>query len=82
MSIQLHEAMLRWRKIKALKEDIEASLMQLLANPDATDEEVLKAKDMYKGVCTTYLDTKELLSITFPEKGPGGNTVYSWHQRG
>jgi hypothetical protein len=82
MTIRLQEAILKWRKIKALKEDIEASLMQLLANPEATDEEVLKAKDMYKGVCTTYLDTKELLSITFPEKGPGGNAVYSWHQRG
>ncbi len=81
MSIQLQEAILRWRKIKALKEDIEASLMQLLANPDATDEEVLKGKEMYKGVCATYLDTKELLSITFPQKGVG-SMMYPWHQRG
>jgi len=29
-----------------------------------------------------YLDTKELLCIEFPEKGPGGNAVYPWHSRG
>jgi hypothetical protein len=81
MSIQLQEAILKWRKIKGLKEDIEASLMSLLANEEATDEEVLKAKEMYKGVCTTYLDTKELLSITFPQKG-AGSMMYPWHIRG
>ena len=80
MSIQLQEAILKWRKIKGLKEDIEASLMQLLANPDATDEEVLKAKEMYKGVCTTYLDTKELLIITFPQ--PKLSMTFPWHKRG
>ena len=80
MSIQIHEAILKWRKIKGLKEDIEASLMSLLANEEATDEEVLKAKEMYKGVCTTYLDTKELLSITFPQKGAG--PMMPWHIRG
>ena len=79
MSIQLHEAALKWRKIKALKEDIEASLMQLLANPEATDEEVLKAKDMYKGVCTTYLDTKELLCLTFPQNKM--SMTFPWHKR-
>jgi hypothetical protein len=80
MSIQLQEAILKWRKIKGLKEDIEASLMQLLANPDATDEEVLKAKEMYRGVCTTYLDTKELLSVTFPQ--PKLSLTFPWHKRG
>jgi hypothetical protein len=80
MSIKLQEAILKWRKIKGLKEDIEASLMQLLANPDATDEEVLKAKEMYRGVCTTYLDTKELLSVTFPQ--PKLSMTFPWHQRG
>ena len=79
MSIQLHEAILKWRKIKALKEDIEASLMQLLANPEATDEEVLKAKEMYKGVCITYLDTKELLCLTFPQ--PKMSMAFPWHKR-
>ena len=79
MSIQLHEAALKWRKIKALKEDIEASLMQLLANPEATDEEVLKAKEMYKGVCTTYLDTKELLCLTFPQNKI--SMAYPWNKR-
>jgi hypothetical protein len=53
--------------------------MQLLANPEATDEEVLKAKDMYKGVCTTYLDTKELLSITFPQNPI--SMAYPWNKR-
>jgi hypothetical protein len=81
MSIQLQEAILKWRKIKTLKEEIEAALMSLLANPDATDEEVLKGKEMYKGVCATYLDTKELLSITFPQKGVG-SMMYPWHIRG
>ena len=80
MSIKLQEAILKWRKIKGLKEDIEASLMQLLANPEATDEEVLKAKEMYKGVCTTYLDTKELLSITFPQNPI--SMTFPWHKRG
>ncbi len=80
MSIQVHEAALKWRKIKDLKEDIEASLMSLLANPDATDDEVLKAKEMYKGVCTTYLDTKELLCIEFPQKVAG--PMMPWHIRG
>ena len=80
MSIKLQEAILKWRKIKALKEDIEANLMQLLANPEATDEEVLKAKEMYKGVCTTYLDTKELLIITFPQ--PKLSMTFPWHKRG
>ena len=79
MSIQLHEAALKWRKIKALKEDIEASLMQLLANPEATDEEVLKAKEMYKGVCITYLDTKELLCLTFPQNKM--SMAFPWHKR-
>jgi hypothetical protein len=81
MSIQLQEAILKWRKIKTLKEEIEAALMSLLANPDATDEEVLKGKEMYKGVCATYLDTKELLSITFPQVG-AGSMMYPWHMRG
>jgi len=81
MSIQLHEAMLKWRKIKTLKEEIEADVMRLLAHKDATDEEVLNAKEMYKGVCATYLDTKELLSITFPQKGVG-SMMYPWHIRG
>ena len=79
MSIQLQEAALKWRKIKALKEDIETNLMRLLANPEATDEEVLKAKEMYKGVCTTYLDTKELLCITFPQ--PKMSMTFPWHKR-
>ena len=82
MTIQLHEAALKWRKIKDLKEDIEAQLMQLLANPEATDEEVLKGKEMYKGVCATYLDTKELLCITFPQKTGGSGLPYPWHIRG
>ncbi len=81
MSIQLQEAILKWRKIKTLKEEIEAALMDLLANPDSTDEEVLKGKEMYKGVCATYLDTKELLSITFPQKG-AASMMYPWHIRG
>jgi hypothetical protein len=81
MSIQVHEAALKWRKIKDLKEDIETSLMSLLANPDATDDEVLKAKEMYKGVCTTYLDTKELLCIEFPQIGEA-SMMYPWHMRG
>jgi len=81
MSIQLQEAILKWRKIKALKEDIEANLMQLLANEEATDEEVLKGKEMYRGVCATYLDTKELLCITFPQMG-GASMMYPWHMRG
>ena len=80
MSIKLQEAILKWRKIKALKEDIEANLMQLLANEEATDEEVLKGKEMYKGVCTTYLDTKELLIITFPQ--PKLSMTFPWHKRG
>lgn len=82
MSIQIHEAALKWRKIKDLKEDIEASLMELLANPEATDVEVLKAKEMYKGVCTTYLDTKELLCITLPQKKGASGLPYPWHIRG
>jgi hypothetical protein len=80
MTIQLREAILKWRKIKASKEQIEADLMRLLANPDATDEQVLKAKEMYKGVCAMYLDTKELLSITFPQNKLSMD--YPWHQRG
>jgi hypothetical protein len=80
MTVQLQEAILKWRKIKGLKEDIEASLMSLLANEEATDEEVLKAKEMYKGVCTTYLDTKELLIITFPQ--PKLSMTFPWHKRG
>ena len=79
MSIQLHEAALKWRKIKALKEDIETNLMRLLANPEATDEEVLKAKEMYKGVCITYLDTKELLCLTFPQNKI--SMAYPWNKR-
>lgn len=43
MTLQLQEAALRWRKIKDLKEEIEARLVELLANPDATDEQVLRA---------------------------------------
>jgi len=82
MSVQIHEAALKWRKVKDLKEEIEAQLMGLLANPDATDEEVLKGKEMYKGVCATYLNTKELLCITFPQKGAGGPSIYPWHIRG
>lgn len=81
MSIQIHEAALKWRKIKASKEQIEADLMRLLANPDATDEQVLKGKEMYRGVCALYLDTKELLCIEFPQKGAGPMT-YPWHTRG
>jgi hypothetical protein len=80
MTVQLQEAILKWRKIKTLKEEIEASLMQLLAHPDADNEEVLKAKDMYKGVCATYLDTKELLCITFPQTKI--SMPFPWHQRG
>lgn len=80
MTIQLREAILKWRKIKALKEDIEASLMELLANPESTDEEVLKGKEMYKGVCATYLDTKELLCITFPQNKI--SMTFPWHIRG
>ena len=80
MTIQLREAILKWRKIKDLKEQIEAELMSLLANPDSTDEEVLKGKEMYKGVCATYLDTKELLSVTFPQNKL--SMTYPWHQRG
>ena len=80
MSVKLQEAILRWRKIKALKEDIEANLMQLLANEEATDEEVLKGKEMYRGVCATYLDTKELLCITFPQNPI--SMTYPWHKRG
>ena len=71
---------MKWRKIKALKEDIEASLMELLANPESTDEEVLKGKEMYKGVCATYLDTKELLCITFPQNKI--SMTFPWHIRG
>jgi len=82
MSIQIHEAALKWRKIKASKEQVEADLMRLLGNPEAPDEHILKAKEMYRGVCEMYLDTKELLCIEFPEKGPGGNAVYPWHSRG
>jgi hypothetical protein len=41
---------------------------------------VLKAKEMYKGVCTTYLDTKELLIITFPQ--PKLSMTFPWHKRG
>ena len=80
MTIQLREAILKWRKIKALKEDIEASLMELLANPESTDEEVLKGKEMYKGVCATYLDTKELLCITVPQNKI--SMTFPWHIRG
>lgn len=82
MTIQIHEAALKWRKVKDLKEEIEAILMSLLANPDATDEEVLKAKEMYKGVCTTYLDTKELLCITFPQRTGASSLPFPWHIRG
>jgi hypothetical protein len=49
MSIQIHEAALKWRKIKASKEQIEADLMRLLGNPEASDEHILKAKEMYRG---------------------------------
>ena len=80
MSIQIHEAALKWRKVKELKEEIEAQLMELLANEEATDEEVLKGKVMYQSVCTTYLDTKELLCITFPQ--PKLSMTYPWHKRG
>jgi hypothetical protein len=79
MTIQLREAMLKWRKIKTLKEEIEADVMHLLAHKDATDEEVLKAKEMYKGVCATYLDTKELLCVTFPQ--PKLSMTFPWHER-
>jgi len=82
MTIKLHEAALKWRKLKETKEDIESTLMQLLANEEATDEEVLKAKEMYKGVCLTYLDTKELLCITFPQPRDATTTLYPWHIRG
>ena len=44
MSIQLQEAILKWRKIKGLKEDIEASLMQLLANPEACAQRISTPK--------------------------------------
>jgi len=81
MTIQLQDAILKWRKIKASKEQIEADLMRLLANPEATDDQVLQAKEMYKGVCTTYLDTKELLCIRFPQVGVG-SMMYPWHKRG
>ena len=79
MTIQLREAILRWRDIKTLKEQIEANVMLLLANEEATDEEVLKAKEMYKGVCATYLDTKELLCATFPQNKL--SMTYPWHER-
>jgi hypothetical protein len=81
MTIQVHEAALKWRKIKASKEQIEADLMRLLSNPDATDDQVLKAKELYKGVCSMYLDTKELLCIEFPMVVAGPIT-YPWHIRG
>lgn len=81
MTIQLQDAILKWRKIKASKEQIEADLMRLLSNPDATDDQVLKAKELYKGVCSMYLDTKELLCIEFPQKG-AGDMAYPWHIRG
>lgn len=79
MSIDAHQAALKWRKIKASKEQIEADLMRVLANPEATDEQVLKVKEMYRGVCEMYLDTKELLCIEFPQQGP---MKYPWHIRG
>jgi hypothetical protein len=82
MSVQIHEAALKWRKVKDLKEEIEVALMDILANPDATDEQVLNAKKMYKGVCTTYLDTKELLCITFPQKVGASGLPFPWHIRG
>ena len=82
MTIQLQDAILKWRKIKASKEQIEADLMRLLANPEATDEQVLQAKEMYKGVCSMYLDTKELLCIEFPQKTGGSGLPYPWHKRG
>ena len=81
MTIQLQDAILRWRKIKASKGQIEADLMRLLANPEATDEEVLKGKEMYRSVCEMYLDTKELLCIEFPQVGEG-SMMYPWHIRG
>ena len=82
MSIQIHEAALKWRKIKDTKDAIEANLMDLLANEEATDEEVLKAKEMYRGVCATYLDTKELLCIEFPQKTGASGLPFPWHIRG
>lgn len=82
MTIPIHEAALKWRKIKASKEQIEADLMRLLGNPDATDEQILKAKEMYRGVCEMYLDTKELLCIEFPQGKGAAPTMYPWHTRG
>jgi hypothetical protein len=76
----LHEAKLKWQKITNVKEQIEAQLMSLLRNPETTDEEVLQARDMYRGVCTTYLDTKELLCITYPQAKL--SLTYPWHVRG
>lgn len=80
MTIQLQDAILKWRKIKASKEQIEADLMRLLSNEQATDEQVLKAKEMYRGVCEMYLDTKELLCIEFPQNPI--SMTYPWHVRG
>ena len=79
MTIQLQEAVLKWRKIKTLKEEIEAGLMQLLAHPDSNAEELLKAKEMYRGVCAVYLDTKELLCARFPQ--PKLSMTYPWHKK-
>jgi hypothetical protein len=82
MTVPLSEAKLKWRKIMSAKEQLEAEFIDLLKDPEATAEEILMVKQMYRGVCITYLDTKELLCITYPQTTKPNASPYPWHVRG